>query len=118
MAMQEQRKREEKGLQRHPNQAQYQQNVQNDRAMEEQRRRKQHYRQELDAQMKTKKENELRNRSGVNNNMPGGGGLHLGQDPRHRQQQNVNDPLADAKRARQIQYKQELDAQMMMKRAK
>ena len=69
MAMQEQRKREEKGLQRHPNQAQYQQNVPYDRAMEEQRRKKQQYRQELDAQMKTKKENELRNRSGASNNM-------------------------------------------------
>ena len=63
-----------------------------------------------------KRQNEMRNRSGANNNMPGGGGLHLGQDPRHRQQQNVHDPLADAQRARQIQYKQELDAQMMMKK--
>ena len=116
MAMQEQRKQEEKRLQRHPNQAQYQQNVQNDRAMEDQRRRKHHYRQELDAQMRFKKESELRNRSGVNNEMPGGGGLHLGQDPRHRRQQNVHDPLADAQRARQIQYKQELDAQRMMKK--
>ena len=53
--------------------------------MEEQRRKKKQYRQELDAQMKTKKENELRNRSGASNNMPGGGGLHLGQDPRHMQ---------------------------------
>ena len=48
--------------------------------------------------------------------MPGGGGLHLGQDPSHRRQQNVHDPLADAQRARQIQYKQELDAQRMMKK--
>jgi len=135
IATQEQQKREEKarieartgGVNKGimPNyagtQKAHQQNIPYDPLLEEKRKRKQQYKAELDEQMRMKKQAEMQVRGG-GNDMPGGGGLQVGiggsrlPSMQRDQSHMPYDPIVDAKKARKIQYKQELDAQMYMKK--
>ena len=128
MEMQEQRKREEKEKQRqntglnnqmvnNNGSRMQQQTVPYDPILEEKRKRKQQYKQELDAQMRIKKQTEMQIRGGNGNDIPGGGALQVGGGRSQQQHANIPyDPNADEQRRRQMQYKQELDAQMRMKK--